>query len=267
MKRSLLVGAAVLGGALCVAARRARLRRLRLRADDRADARERSAEVDVPQHQRDPRRTRNGSSSCSRPSARPPRASTCARPRSVRRERLTMAVVLAYVDAVPGRLYPLVATLLELARSRSSRRGALRNRRRRAPALARSRRASLQVRDRAVRARRLAGADALRRAEPGSRSVRRAALLPAPGSGAGDRGRAAGRPLRRRGRLGRGRCGRALRPSLGVLDRLAGSAALARRAAVRARPRLRAPTSSAGCATGWRSRSRSARSSASSPST
>jgi len=26
-----------------------------------------------------------------------------------------MAVVLAYVDAVPGRLYPLVATLLELA--------------------------------------------------------------------------------------------------------------------------------------------------------
>ena len=27
-----------------------------------------------------------------------------------------MAVVLAYVDAVPGRLYPLVATLLELAR-------------------------------------------------------------------------------------------------------------------------------------------------------
>jgi MGT family glycosyltransferase len=29
---------------------------------------------------------------------------------------MTMAVVLAYVDAVPGRLYPLVATLLELAR-------------------------------------------------------------------------------------------------------------------------------------------------------
>ena len=27
-----------------------------------------------------------------------------------------MAVVLAYVDAVPGRLYPLVATLDELAR-------------------------------------------------------------------------------------------------------------------------------------------------------
>jgi hypothetical protein len=26
-----------------------------------------------------------------------------------------MAVVLAYVDAVPGRLYPLVATLLDLA--------------------------------------------------------------------------------------------------------------------------------------------------------
>jgi hypothetical protein len=26
-----------------------------------------------------------------------------------------MALVLAYVDAVPGRLYPLVATLLELA--------------------------------------------------------------------------------------------------------------------------------------------------------
>ena len=27
-----------------------------------------------------------------------------------------MAVVLAYVDAVPGRLYPLVDTLLELAK-------------------------------------------------------------------------------------------------------------------------------------------------------
>ena len=27
-----------------------------------------------------------------------------------------MAVVLAYVDAVPGRLYPLVPTLLELVR-------------------------------------------------------------------------------------------------------------------------------------------------------
>ena len=27
-----------------------------------------------------------------------------------------MAVVLAYVDAVPGRLYPLVGTLVELAR-------------------------------------------------------------------------------------------------------------------------------------------------------
>ena len=33
---------------------RARLRRLRLRVDDRADARERATEMDVPQHQRDP---------------------------------------------------------------------------------------------------------------------------------------------------------------------------------------------------------------------
>ena len=31
------------------------------------------------------------------------------------REATPMATFLAYVDAVPGRLYPLVATLLELS--------------------------------------------------------------------------------------------------------------------------------------------------------
>ena len=48
-------------------------------------------------------------------SARPRRPRTCAPPRSARQES-KMAVVLAYVDAVPGRLYPLVDTLLELTK-------------------------------------------------------------------------------------------------------------------------------------------------------
>ena len=49
-----------------------------------------------------------------------------------------MAVGLAYVDAAPGRLYPLVATLLALAQRGHRRLGALRGQRRRAAALARS---------------------------------------------------------------------------------------------------------------------------------
>lgn len=47
-----------------------------------------------------------------------------------------MARLLAYVDAVPGRLYPLVATLIELTQ-RPPHRGAVRDRRFRAAVPAR----------------------------------------------------------------------------------------------------------------------------------
>ena len=148
-----------------------------------------------------------------------------------------MAVVLAYVDAVPGRLYPLVATLLELAR--------------------RGHRVAVRCGIDDVERLRSLGLDASRsrreieRFEPDDWRARTRFGALSSGLGqfgerarfqlarprAGDRGRAARRPVRRRGRLGRGRRGRALRPSLGVLDRLAGAAALTRRATVRARAR------------------------------
>ena len=59
MKKALMIGGAVVGAALL--ARRVRARRcggLRRREDDRADAGHGSAQVDVPQHQRDPREHR-----------------------------------------------------------------------------------------------------------------------------------------------------------------------------------------------------------------
>ncbi len=93
-----------------------------------------------------------------------------------------MAVVLAYVDAVPGRLYPLVPTL-ELTR-RGHRRHRGRHRPRRTPARAGPHR-SPRAADRAVRARRLEGPHPLRRPHVGARPVRRARPRP------GDRSRRA----------------------------------------------------------------------------
>ena len=238
MKRLLLVGAAALGAALFVRRAVARLRRLRLREDDRADARERSAEVDVPQHQRDPEEHGADPRAARGRARRPLTGERRAHGRvAIAEGRLTMAVVLAYVDAVPGRLYPLVATLLELAH-----RGHHVAVRCGIDDVERLRSLGLEAQPLRSEIERFEPDDwrartrfgALSRGSASSASVRRFQLRDLR---AGDRGRAARRPVRRRGRLGRGGRGRALRPSLGVLDRLAGSAALARRAAVRARAR------------------------------
>ena len=101
-----------------------------------------------------------------------------------------MAVVLAYVDAVPGRLYPLVATLLELAQRGHGvkvRCGIDDVERLRSLGLdAQSLRREIERSSPTTGGRGRASAPSA-----GSPSVRRASALPAPRPAAGDRGRAA----------------------------------------------------------------------------
>ncbi len=148
-----------------------------------------------------------------------------------------MAFVLAYVDAVPGRLYPLVATLLELAQ--------------------RGHRVTVRCGIDDVERLRSLGLEAhslrreIERFEPDDWRAR--TRFGALSSGLGQFGARTPHQLADlqqaieeeqpdvlfidEGAWGGGRRGRALPPSVGVLDRLAGAAALAGRAPVRARAR------------------------------